>query len=631
MDVEYGGLAAGDVNILAWASREAIARRSARHSRARRVFDVFAERLDYDKNNNAYTGISQTSFNGNITSVAWQTKTPAGITGFTQERKGYIFQYDPVNQMTNSTSRADVTNPWVYNENATYDNLGNILSLTRQSNGSPLNSLTYNYTATGNIRGNRLLSVSDAGTEGQSSIYTYDTNGSVVTDSKKSITAAAPIVYNELSLPSLVTFTPFGKTLAYAYDATGKKLARTTATGGVTSEIRVYDNGIEYSGSTGTTLEFVHTSEGRAVKNGSNYNYQYQVTDHLGNVRALFADNPTTPDGKITADEIIQFTDYYPFGREISYPSLYLTPANNYKYNGKEFQTDLSEYDYGARFYDPVIARWNVVDPMAEVNRRFSTYNYVANNPITNIDPDGMDYFPGGGVFGGDLYTGESARGFLGGYREAAKKDGTDKDGESPPDYVEDNKTHKVYFDKDVHGPSDIKDGQTYVGKTTVAVNPNGDTIYGDENGQWWFTIMLKDAVTITEKKEGEDSGAEKVKEGVETGSNGIESVSTRLKDAGRLAVDDAELLENVKYLGQGLSAMTILSDINKYRKKDSKGNALRVVWDGLIIILGPEAGLVDGAFGASGYKDKMFKGVDNYYEKRTSKAAINSFKLTYP
>ena len=352
------------------------------------VFDVFAERLDYDKNNNAYTGISQTSFNGNITSVAWQTKTPGAISGFTQERKGYIFQYDPVNQMINSTSRADVTSPWVYNENATYDNLGNILSLTRQDNGSPLNNLTYNYTATGNIRGNRLLSVSDAGTEGQSSIYTYDTNGSVVTDSKKSITAAAPIVYNELSLPALVTFTPAGKTLAYAYDATGKKLARTTATGGVTSEIRVYDDGIEYTGAAGTTLDFVHTAEGRAVKSGSAYNYQYQIADHLGNVRALFAD--ANSNGILTADEIIQFTDYYPFGREISYPSLSLTPANNYKYNGKELQQDLSEYDYGARFYDPIIARWNVVDLMAEVNRRFSPYNYASNNPVNRIDPDGM-------------------------------------------------------------------------------------------------------------------------------------------------------------------------------------------------------------------------------------------------
>ena len=62
-----------------------------------------------------------------------------------------------------------------------------------------------------------------------------------------------------------------------------------------------------------------------------------------------------------------------------------------YKYNGKELDLmhGLNTYDYGARQHDPILARWDRIDPLCEKYYSTSPYAYCNNSPINAVDPDG--------------------------------------------------------------------------------------------------------------------------------------------------------------------------------------------------------------------------------------------------
>jgi RHS repeat-associated protein len=90
----------------------------------------------------------------------------------------------------------------------------------------------------------------------------------------------------------------------------------------------------------------------------------------------------------------VQRTEYTPFG--VSFPQTTGDAgAQRYKFSGKELDRmhGLNYYDFHARLYDPILASFLTMDPLAEKYYSVSPYAYCANNPVNRIDPDGMDWY----------------------------------------------------------------------------------------------------------------------------------------------------------------------------------------------------------------------------------------------
>ena len=148
---------------------------------------------------------------------------------------------------------------------------------------------------------------------------------------------------------------------------------------------RIYSGPFEHDGQGQPTL--IHHAHGVAQRTSGGWELQYFVRDHLGSTRAVLS----------STGKALQQTDYYPFG--LAHAPMPTSNGNRYLYNGKERQEEqlngqpLGWYDYGARFYNPQIARWSAQDPLAEQYAPLSPYTYCANNPMNLIDPNGMEIY----------------------------------------------------------------------------------------------------------------------------------------------------------------------------------------------------------------------------------------------
>ena len=216
-----------------------------------------------------------------------------------------------------------------------------------------------------------------------------------------------PVIPN--NNPSRIQFTN-GNVTRYIYGAKGEKLRVTHQTAvpnitvaiGCTRELAPYE--IQYMDSTDYLLGGSLT-----LKNGSidkyyfdegycqashysatrdNFTFCYYDRDHLGSIRQVrrFILNNTN-------GTLLQSMNYYPFGLQFCDGSASNGDVQPHKYNGKEFDGmhGLNTYDYGARQYNPILGRWDRMDPLAEKKPWQSPYVYGRNNPIRFTDPDGKD------------------------------------------------------------------------------------------------------------------------------------------------------------------------------------------------------------------------------------------------
>lgn len=97
---------------------------------------------------------------------------------------------------------------------------------------------------------------------------------------------------------------------------------------------------------------------------------------------------------------LLEETHYYPFGGKLVGISSKAAGSltNKYQFNGKEKQekefsdgSGIDWYDYGMREYDPQVGRFFRIDPISEKFYALTPYQYASNDPIANIDLDGLE------------------------------------------------------------------------------------------------------------------------------------------------------------------------------------------------------------------------------------------------
>lgn len=350
---------------------------------------VFSETLRYAS---AAKDQSAVRFDGNISEITAVHGTLSNDT--------YAYHYDGMKRLLGadryigSSSSGSLTRT---EGSMVYDRNGNITALKRYGDTGLDNDLSFTLT------GNRMTGLSDAGTPGGSFAYAYDALGNQTSDGRQGLLFS----YNILNLPCGVTSATSGS-LTYTYLSDGTKVSAVREDGSGKRYLGSAVYSVPESDGGSETLESAAWDEGRiffdvevpvdSTGNGlvvvdsipgvGCYRDCWYVTDHIGNVRSV-----VDISSSLASPLVVERNDYLPYGTRLGVGNAVLE-SNRYRLGGKEEQSfgslDLGKVDFGARQYDPFIAGWTTIDPMAAKYGSLSPYSYCAGNPIRFFDSDGM-------------------------------------------------------------------------------------------------------------------------------------------------------------------------------------------------------------------------------------------------
>jgi len=171
----------------------------------------------------------------------------------------------------------------------------------------------------------------------------------------------------------------------YFYDGDGRRVYKSNG------KLYWYGSGgdilAETDASGNTVNEYIFFGGKRIAMLPVGGNPIYYVEDLLGTSRVL-----TTNTGVVCYD-----ADFYPYGGERSYTNT--CSQNNYKFEGKERDTETGNDDFGARYYSNRFGRWLSADwsavpaPVPYANlinpQTLNLYAMVADDPESFADLDG--------------------------------------------------------------------------------------------------------------------------------------------------------------------------------------------------------------------------------------------------